>query len=679
MRSERGQAALALNIILTIFVVGSLGMVSYEMSRILLAREQLRNCLEMASLAGGAAMASSNSTGVTAQNESKTVAMNLLQMNSVLGTSLHGNVTIGSSAASLSPTPGKTQVYFEFVDPVTKQPVANGQEANVLRVHGAYAYPLFAGGFGAIGVSTYTFTAQAMTGMPALDLVILDNTSGSMDDQTPVTLIRRHWDQVSNDRIIYTHPGAGPGPGNQGTIAGMFCPPLTGSQVNALPPQNLEAGGDPRTSSCPKEFSEVGPAGATRPLRGITQDSVPGDAPPSIPPQGGVGAANLTPGPGYGAGDGNGNVASVHSVRTNALIRRASIKDFDKFFTSPAYAHATADGRINYEATNTFSPDPTLFTDLVVNLDGNTSFTSYTDPDFPAYPFDDLDTLVEAARGNMENGTVAPDAWISTNLQGIVQPGYKEAYELIAYKRLEPKNSIESSIINFMTKVQQTSDCHFSFVAFADRASSWSGDTETVPAVSWGYPVAGNVKVALPHVKLDLTSNNYQTIKDLLTPPTTLAAGGAGPRTLMKPNGGCNLAHALGKALFNLQGAGSRPGAMKAIVIVTDKVPTRDLADNKYSSPSANAQAIADAMTYANQCNTLGIPIFIVAVDQQNGQMTPYLQSQYSDTNATGLIKAAGHGGALYINNWTDPTNTRKSLETSFNNVIRQLTSLVQG
>lgn len=677
MRRNRGQAALALNIVLTIFVVGTLGMVTYEISRILLAREQLRNCLEMASLAGGAAMASSNATGSAAQNESKTVAMNLLQMNSVLGSSLHGNVTIGSSATALNPTPGKTEVYFEFVDPVTKQPVASGQQANVLRVHGAYAYPLFAGGFGAIGVSTYTFTAQAMSGMPALDLVILDNTSGSMDDQTPVTLIRRHWDQSSNDRIIYTQPGAGPDPGNQGTIAGMFCPPLTGSQVNALPPQNLEAGGDPKTSNCPKEFSEVGPSGSTKPLRGITQDSVPGDAPPSIPPQGGVGAANLTPGPGYGGEGPIGNVALLRPNKAMPQFKKPAIKDFDKFFISPAYAHFTADGRINYEATNTFSPDPTLFTDLVVNLDGNTDFMSYTDPDFPAYPFDDLDTLVEAARGNMENGSVAPDAWISWNLQGIAQPGYKEAYELIAYKRLEPKRSLENSLINFMTKVSQTSDCHFSFIAFADRAGASDTDVEVAPAVSWGYPVAGKVKVALPRICLAQATNNYQTIKDVLTPPTTLGAGG--PRTLMKPNGGCNLAQGLQQALADLQGTGSRPGAMKAIVVVTDKVPTRDLANNKYSSPTSNGQAFNDAMTFADQCNSLGIPIFIVALDQQNGQMTPYLQAQYSDTSTTGIVKTAGHGGALYINNWTNPTNTRSSLDTSFNNVVRQLTSLVQG
>lgn len=677
MRRTRGQAALALNIVLTIFVVGTLGMVTYEISRILLAREQLKNCLEMASLAGGVAMASSNSTGSAAQNESKTVAMNLLQMNSVLGNSLNGNVTIGSGPNALNPTPGKTEVYFEFVDPITKQPTASGQEANVLRVHGAYAYPLFAGGFGAIGVSTYTFTAQAMSGMPALDLVIVDNTSGSMDDQTPVTLIRRHWDQSGNNRIIYTQPGSGPGPGNQGTIAGMFCPPLNGSQVNGLPPQNLEAGGDPKTSNCPKEFSEVGPTGSTKPLRGITQNSAPGDAPPSTPPQGGVGSTNLTPGPGYGAAGPIGNVAYLRPAKAKALFKRPSTKDFDKFFISPADAHFTDDGRINYEATNTFSSDPTLFTDLVVNIDGNTDFMSYTDPDFPAYPFDDLDTLVEASRGNLEDANVAPDAWISWPLESIAQPGYKEAYELIAYKRLEPKNSIEKSLINFMTKVSQTSDCHFSFVAFADRAGTSPIDTENVPAVSWGYTVAGTTKVALPHIGLNAAANNYQTIKDLLTPPRSL--GTAGPVTLMKPNGGCNLAMALQQAVADLQSTSSRKGAMKAIVIVTDKVPTRDLANNKYSSPSSNGPAFTDAMSLADQCNTLGIPIFVVALDQQNGQMTPYLQAQYSDTSNTGLVKTAGHGGALYINNWTNPTNTRCSLDASFNNVVRQLTSLVQG
>jgi hypothetical protein len=245
--------ALALNIIIAIFVVGSLGLVSYEMSRILLAREQLKHCLELASLAGGASMASTSQTGTNAQTQATTIALNILKMNSVLGTSLNGNVIVASSASALNPSPGQTAVYFEFDDPITKAPPVAGGQGNVLRVYGAYAYPLFSGGFGSIGVNTYTLLAEAMAGMPALDLVIVYNPSGSMDDQTNVTLVRRHWDQVTNNNIIYTIPAPGPGGGADGPLTGVVCPGILGSQVNGLPPQNLDAAGDPRTSTCVKE------------------------------------------------------------------------------------------------------------------------------------------------------------------------------------------------------------------------------------------------------------------------------------------------------------------------------------------------------------------------------------------------------------------------------------------
>jgi hypothetical protein len=73
-RSRTGQVALSLNIVLSIFVVGSLGLMCYEVSRILLAREQLRHCLELTALGGGVAMASTSQSGTLAQTEAKTVA-----------------------------------------------------------------------------------------------------------------------------------------------------------------------------------------------------------------------------------------------------------------------------------------------------------------------------------------------------------------------------------------------------------------------------------------------------------------------------------------------------------------------------------------------------------------------------------------------------------------------------
>ena len=85
-------------------------------------------------------------------------------------------------------------------------------------------------------------------------------------------------------------------------------------------------------------------------------------------------------------------------------------------------------------------------------------------------------------------------------------------------------------------------------------------------------------------------------------------------------------------------------------------------------------------MNVATQCRTQGIPIFIVAVDQSPGaQMTSYMQTQFSDTAAGGLINTGGSGGVLYIDNWTGSQSTYTSLVGSFNNVVRQLMTLVQS
>jgi hypothetical protein len=680
LRNSIGQAALALNIVIAIFVVGSLGMVSYEMSRILLAREQLKHCLELASLAGGASIASTSATGAAAQTQATTIALTILRMNSVLGQPLTSNVIVSGSAAALNPAPGQTAVYFEFDDPVTKAPA--GVNGNVLRVYGAYAYPLFSGGFGSIGVNTYTLLAEAMAGMPALDLVIVDNTTGSMDDQTPVTLVRRHWDQVTGNNIIYSIPEAGPGGGSDGPISGVICSNIIGSQVNGVPPQNLDAAGDPRVSNCPKEFSEVGAMGTTVPLRGITNLSGPGDAPPGGPPSGGVGIPGLTAGPGYGGQPAPGNITllpkspvPVRSEMTPAWSG-SILRAVAETLVPPAYAHYTNPGIIDYEFTSAYGSSPTLFTDLVVNLDGNNQFEGYADPNFPGYPFPTIDYLVESSRGTMENGGTAPTAWISNGLNGASNPGYQKAYQLSAYSKLQPKKSVETALVNFMTKVSQTSDCHFAFVAFSDRAGTNAGDTYNAPTVSWAYPVAGNTTVALPHIILNTAANNYAAIVRQLTPPTALP----GPAALMVPNGGCNLADGLTQAYNDLTGPNCRTGAMKAIVVITDKVPTRDLAGNKYGDPTTNATALADAMTVATQCNTQGIPIFMVTLDQTVGQqMTPYLQTQYSDTAAGGLVNTAGHGGALYINNWVNKNAGSINLNGSFNNVVRQLCKIVQG
>ncbi len=77
MRKPSGQVAIALNLVIAIFVIGSLGIATYELTRILLAREQLKNCLEFAALAGTASLASSSASGAPATTEAKAVALNM--------------------------------------------------------------------------------------------------------------------------------------------------------------------------------------------------------------------------------------------------------------------------------------------------------------------------------------------------------------------------------------------------------------------------------------------------------------------------------------------------------------------------------------------------------------------------------------------------------------------------
>ncbi len=696
MRRPTGAVALAFNLMVAIFVVGSLGFVAYEISRILLAREQLTHCLQLAGLGGGAEMASTSSTGTNAQNVAMNVATFILQKNSILGQPLTNNVVVVSSPAYMQPQPGQVCISYEFDDPVTKKASVTG---NVLRVYGTYAYQLFSGGFGSIGVAVYTVMAEADAGLPALDLEIVYESSSSMDDQTPVTMVRRYWDPTVPAIGYFIPPNTG-GPIQQGPLGTLICSPLIGSAVNGLPPQNLDAAGDPKTTSCPKEFSETGAIGKTMPLRGVTNSSnPPGDAPPGI---GGLGLAGLTVGPGNTTDTYALNlpenapvdlkkpftlkVAKLAPSRSEYWLHYLTRQISQFHLEQPAEAFFTPPGFDPGSGTyNPWGADPTMFTDLVVNINGQNTFTGFTGTGaFAAYPFPTLDFLVEAARGNMEGFNPAPSTHPQTLIGNAATPGYQQAYLLQAYKQLQPKMTIESAITNFMAKILQTSDCHFGLVAFNDRAGLNPFDTATAWNVSWAYKVAGKTSYLIPQIPLYTAQNNYAAITTQLTvPPMGGPAGGAGggpAAALFVPNGGSNLADGLQQAYNNLTGTGSRTGAMKAIVVITDKVPTRDLAGNTYSNPAANGPAINDALAVAARCRTKGIPIFVVAIDQSaNAQMTTYFNNQFSDTATGGLVNTAGSGGVLYINNWTGAASTNTQLVGSFNNVVRQLMTLVSG
>jgi hypothetical protein len=192
--------------------------------------------------------------------------------------------------------------------------------------------------------------------------------------------------------------------------------------------------------------------------------------------------------------------------------------------------------------------------------------------------------------------------------------------------------------------------------------------------VSYAYPVAGNITVQVPEVGLSQTANNYTTITNILTPP----ASAAPIASYFTPCGGSNLAAGLMEANNMLNGPGARAGAFKAIVVVTDKTPDRDLKGNQYTSPTMNGGALADAITQAQNDFTQGVPIFVVSL-AQNADEASAMQSEFSDTISGGVVSTAGHGGTLSVDTWTNAASSYTTLVGRFNNVVRQLCTLVSG
>ena len=96
-RNSRGQAATVLNLFIALFVVLALGCLSFEYSRYMLARDELKTCVDIAALTAQTAFESLGCPGdqeedlptqpTEAENESTAIATALtaFKQNSILG------------------------------------------------------------------------------------------------------------------------------------------------------------------------------------------------------------------------------------------------------------------------------------------------------------------------------------------------------------------------------------------------------------------------------------------------------------------------------------------------------------------------------------------------------------------------------------------------------------------
>ena len=179
-------------ILIAFLAVGVVGIFAFEICRTAAVRDQLRAATEAAALAGSTTLAGSSSLDPsTSQNNALTAAMKIFSKNDIFGTQL----TRVENDFSASPKDGHVKVKITFIDPKTHRPVSVGDpKGKVMQVETKFGMrPLFADLVGATAVSL-PVEATAQGGVGDLDIVLCFDISGSMDDQTKVTDVRRRWD-----------------------------------------------------------------------------------------------------------------------------------------------------------------------------------------------------------------------------------------------------------------------------------------------------------------------------------------------------------------------------------------------------------------------------------------------------------------------------------------------------
>jgi hypothetical protein len=322
------------------------------------------------------------------------------------------------------------------------------------------------------------------------------------------------------------------------------------------------------------------------------------------------------------------------------------------------------------------------FTDVVINLDEKPTFLGGT---FGGLSFPNVGTLVEAARGNLENTTVANNASVPYASWGITpQSGYYKTYWEQAHIHRHPLYDAQSSAANFFQIINNSVNAHFGLVGFASDENSDVNTnaianqqthtfTGTTP-VAGNIPVTSQVRVKMPWVPLNPAAgsagSNFTTINTMLPLPPTLP-------TSYNPNitndGSTDINGALNQAMNWLTRTSpsnetgqwpspqnlSRVAARRAIVLFTDGCPTVDTGPNFTGN---------GGQTTAQRAGNLTIPIYCIGLAQVSGLV--------SLMNSTLTPIATNSGGKFYL----IPPGTGQSaaLNRAFSDIARSLVALVR-
>jgi hypothetical protein len=583
-------------VVVGLVILTSLGLFTFELTRADTARQELRSACEAAALAGASSLASSDFTDPTVTHTNAiNAAIEAFNANSLVGFSIAPADTASmnlSNSLSYVPPATESAIFVQLLDKDNK-PVPKGDpEGRTIHVVGAHGLQPAFGKF--LGIDNAPIRAESFARVPSLDLVLCFDVSGSIDDQTPVTFVKRSWNpsKPKNDGsgsgaidylICEARPGSAAAPLAQGRIYDILKPAPSGTGLNAEYPQNLSQA---KSNTYGLQFRSD--------LR-TNNPAKDNGAPPGDFPSGA----------GYG----------------------------------------------KYE-----------FSDLVVNIDGKKTFGGVS---IGGFDFPDLATLVEAARGNLEdNGVFASSmARFSVPTSITAKAGYQAAYMAAAHKATMPIGAAREAAKTFFQIMNTNTDAHFGLVTFSTGASSNPAGNFKDYRVDYGYNAAGIGTFPFVGTQLNATSTNYSTVSSQID--LTLAYGCT------------DMGNACTQAVDMLKKSSgmSRKGAKKAIVFFTDGQPTCG-PSWKSAAAQAKSEGIAiytvglaqDSAIIPGECENLnaGKGSTITYTDPSTSTVATYTPS------ADGMSATAGNGGKFFL-----VTNTA-NLRYVFENIARQLVQLVR-
>jgi hypothetical protein len=250
------------------------GLFAFEIARANTAREQLRSACEAAALAGCATLASSDKQVTTDTHvDSLDAALITFRRNSILGISLAAAQRV--SMDDHLPEDNQASLFIEFLDPNSappNQPISALSDPNGRIVHVVGAFGLTPAFAAFTGTPSTVLRAHGHGRVPQLDIVMCFDVSGSIDDQTNVTFVKRNISVSTglNQYTIISARGGAPTTGGlaHGRLFDILGGIPQGTPVQATYPQTLHMTSDTGYHSRPLFFD--------RQLRGSNTSGRPG-------------------------------------------------------------------------------------------------------------------------------------------------------------------------------------------------------------------------------------------------------------------------------------------------------------------------------------------------------------------------------------------------------------------